>query len=315
MLDRRIELLRVLAHVGTITEAAHLLYRSPSGYSRQLRGLADELGVQLLEQHGREVRLTSAARRVVNYADDVLATWEETRTSLLEESATGGTLRLGAHPTALSALIAPNMGKLAELHPRLDVELTEAEAPSCFDQLVAGQLDACIVPTRAEVPPARDRRFHQRALAVEPIDALVPSHHQTATADRVTLDEFRDCLWILPGPDRSGHQEVLSACHSAGFTPEPLHYAQDTQCVADLVEATGAVSLTSRFADYSSPAVRVPLSGDPAPQRQLLICTPAGREASQPIATLIHLVTTMLAEGGGCTTSDVNAQVDLQKDT
>lgn len=295
MLDRRIELLRVLAQVGTITEAAHLLYRSPSGYSRQLRGLADELGVELLEQHGREVRLTPAAQEVLAYANDAHAAWEATKSSLSEGSAAVGTLRLGAHPTALSALIAPNLQRLAQLHPQLTVQLVESEAPSCFDQLIAGHLQACIVPARSDVPPASDHRFHQSTLTTEPIDALLPSHHQSATEQRIGLDQLSNDKWILPGLERSGHQEVLSACHSAGFTPEMLHSAQDTQTVAELVEATGAISLTTRFSTYRSSAVRIPLSGDPAPHRQLLLCSPTGAETSQSLQTLTQLVSAMLA--------------------
>lgn len=144
MLDRRIELLRILDQVGTITEAAHLLYRSPSGYSRQLRGLADELGVELLEQHGREVRLTPAALRLVAYANNTQAAWERTKSSLSAGAAAAGPVRLGAHPTALSALIAPNLGRLAEEHPDLDLRLFESEAPRW---VVLGTQDEPLIST------------------------------------------------------------------------------------------------------------------------------------------------------------------------
>lgn len=292
MLDRRIELLRVLAQVGTITEAAHLLYRSPSGYSRQLRGLADELGVELLEQHGREVRLTPAGQHLVAYAHETHAAWEQTKSALTKETEVVGRLWLGAHPTALSALVAPNLEELAAAHLRLSVHLSETEAPQCFDQLIAGHLDACIVPARADLPPASDHRFHQDTLASEPMDALIPSHHRAAASNWVELGGLSQDRWILPGADRSGHQEVLSACHAAGFTPEVIHYAQDTQAVADLVEATGAVSLTSRFATFRSTAARVPLGGSPTPHRKLLLCTLTGAEGSQPIETLAQLIAT-----------------------
>lgn len=294
MLDRRIDLLRILDQVGTITEAAHLLHRSPSGYSRQLRGLADELGVELLEQHGREVRLTPAGKCVVAYAYETHAAWEVTKSALIEETGAIGTLTIGAHPTALSALVGPSLEELAKLHPHVTVHMVESEAPHCFHQLVTGQLDACIVPARADVPPAGDQRFHQSALGAEPMDALVPSAHPVAEQDRVELQELSECLWILPGHDRSGHYEILSACHLAGFTPEAIHHAQDTQAVADLVEATGTVSLTSRFATYQSAAVRVPLGDEPALHRQLLLCTLTGSETGEPIQTLSKLVSARL---------------------
>src|SRR5699024_12478982 len=105
MLDRRIDLLRILDQVGTITEAAHLLHRSPSGYSRQLRVLADELGVELLEQHGREVRLTPAGKSVVAYAYETHAAWEVTKSALIEENRAMSTPTIGAHQTVLSAML------------------------------------------------------------------------------------------------------------------------------------------------------------------------------------------------------------------
>ncbi len=290
MLDRRMELLRVLDRVGTITGAAELLYRSPSGYSRQLSSLADELGVQLLEQHGREVRLTAAARRLVSYADEVKTSWLRTRASLTEESDGGGRLRIGAIPTSLSRLVVPLLGDLSAAHPLLSIRLSEVDAPRCFDQLIADQLDACLVPARAGVPPQSDRRFHQRSVIVEPIDALVPPEHPAARRPGILLKTLAEDRWVLPGDERSGHEEILSACHAAGFTPQVQHYAQDTQAVSDLVAATGAVSLTSRFATYRSLAVRVPLTGSPQPGRQLLLCTAAGAENTAALGTLVDLI-------------------------
>ncbi|SDT07558.1 DNA-binding transcriptional regulator, LysR family [Brevibacterium sandarakinum] len=291
MLDRRIELLRVLEQAGTITEAAQLLQRSVSGYSRQLRSLADELGVELLEHHGRQVRLTPAAHRLVGFAHDTHTAWEQTKASLAEDGEhVTGTLRIGAHPTALSALVIPNLGGLAAQYPHLRISLSEAEAPQCFDQLIADDLDACIVATQAGVPTTSDRRFHQHRLLAEPIDALVASIHPASGRMSIGLAELAQYPWVLPARGKSGHEEILSACHAAGFVPPTNHYAHDTQAVADLVQATGAVSLTSRFANYRSEAVRIPLVGSPAPTRQLLLCTRAGTEISGPVQTLMQLI-------------------------
>src|SRR5699024_475202 len=131
MLDRRIDLLRILDQVGTITEAAHLLHRSPSGYSRQLRGLADELGVELLERHGRRARLTPAGARVVAHAHETHATWEGTNSALIEDTGPIGTLTARAHPTARAAPVGPSLEELAKPHPHMTVHWVESEAPHC----------------------------------------------------------------------------------------------------------------------------------------------------------------------------------------
>lgn len=281
MLDQRVELLRILDHAGTITAAATLLHRSPSGYSRQLRSLSRELGVELLEQQGREVRLTPAGKRVVEYAHHVLGRWQTTLTAVQGDDGGGGPFgerRIGAHPTALSALLAPCLDEISGSYPSLYLTAVETEPPRCFDQLVAGDIDACLVPAQSDLPPRTDPRFRQEIVLTESIDVLVSSTHRLADRSSVSLCELAYESWVLPGPERSGHQEVVGACHAVGFVPDAVHFAQDPQATADLVEATGAVALVGRFARCDSAVNRLPLDGDSAPERQIVLCTPAGRD-------------------------------------
>jgi len=49
MIDRRLLVLRALAEHGTVTATADALNYTPSAVSAQLRGLAEQLGVDLLE--------------------------------------------------------------------------------------------------------------------------------------------------------------------------------------------------------------------------------------------------------------------------
>lgn len=279
MLDQRVELLRVLEQTGTITAAAELLHRSPSGYSRQLRSLSRELGVELLEHQGREVRLTPAGKRVVEYAQRAHGQWKSVLTAAQGDGEAGeprGERMIGAHPTGLSALLAPCLGEVAGQFPGVRLMAVETEPPRCFDHLIAGHLDACLVPAQADVPPRTDPRFHQQIMLTEPIDVLVGSDHRLSDRSSVTLAELECEPWVMPGPECSGHDEVLSACLSAGFVPRAVHYAQDTHAVAELVQASGAVGLIGRFTRHDSAACRLPLGGESAPVRQLLLCTAAG---------------------------------------
>ena len=53
MIDRRLQVLRMVAARGTVTAAAEALRYTPSAVSHQLRTLARDLGVALLEHEGR----------------------------------------------------------------------------------------------------------------------------------------------------------------------------------------------------------------------------------------------------------------------
>src|SRR5690625_5620190 len=81
----RLRLLRELELRGTITSVASTLNYAPSSVSQQLARLESEVGVALLEQDGRRVRLTAAGRRVARHAARVIDLQEQVRSERSEE--------------------------------------------------------------------------------------------------------------------------------------------------------------------------------------------------------------------------------------
>lgn len=66
MIDlRRLQALRAVAYYGKVTAAAHALHLTPSAASQQVRQLGRDFGVQLLEPHGRRVRLSLAGHSLL----------------------------------------------------------------------------------------------------------------------------------------------------------------------------------------------------------------------------------------------------------
>ena len=68
----RLRILRELADRGTVAATAAALSMTPSAVSQQLKVLAREAGVPLLEPDGRRLRFTDAGRALVVRADEVL---------------------------------------------------------------------------------------------------------------------------------------------------------------------------------------------------------------------------------------------------
>ena len=71
MIDPRLHVLRVLAEVGTLTEAAHRLGYTPSAISHQLRGLSKDLGVRVVEPRGRGLVLTRAGQLLLERSQEL----------------------------------------------------------------------------------------------------------------------------------------------------------------------------------------------------------------------------------------------------
>ncbi|MEV6768113.1 LysR family transcriptional regulator [Nocardia sp. NPDC051030] len=279
MIDPRLQTLRVLREQGTVTATAAALHLTPSTVSQQLRGLARELDVRLLDQVGRRVRLTAAAYALLRHADVMAAEAERARAELAaHREGMAGLLRVSAMPTALVSLVVSAAARLRDANPLVTVELTQDESSHCFDLLLAGDSDIAVVLPAPGSPPADDPRFDQRPLLDEPQDLLVPAGHRLAGRVGVELAETAAEAWIS-GPERITHHKVVTAaCAAAGFTPRITGRAVDFLGVAALVAHGFGVSLISRLA-YVPPdldVLRVPLHGDQVPIRRHLIVVRQG---------------------------------------
>ncbi|MFI6867153.1 LysR substrate-binding domain-containing protein [Nocardia sp. NPDC050406] len=285
MIDPRLLTLRVLREQGTVTATAAALHLTPSTVSQQLRQLARELDVALLEQIGRRVRLTPAAHALLRHTDAMVAESERARAELAAHRAgMAGVLRISAMPTATVALVVAAAARLRDAHPGLSVELVEDESRHCFDLLLAGDTDIGVVLPAPGSPSPGDARFDLRPLLDEPQDLLVPADHPLARRASVALAEAAAEAWIS-GPERiSHHQAVSTACAAAGFTPRITGRAIDFLGVAAMVAHGFGVSLVSRlvYLPPNWPVVRVPLHGEPMPMRRHLICVRRG-SAEHPL--------------------------------
>ncbi|MFC6882955.1 MULTISPECIES: LysR family transcriptional regulator [Actinomadura] len=284
MIDPRLQTLRVLRERGTVTATAEVLHLTPSTVSQQLRQLARDLGVELLEAQGRRVRLTAAAHTVLDHADVLHAQWERARADLAaHRDGTAGRLRLCGVSSALAALVAPAAVLLREERPRLDVRMSETESGDAPALLLARAADIAVLIPTAESPPSDDARFEQRPLLDEPQDLLVPSGHPLAAGGAAELAEAAAEPWIgSPGrPDQ--HHLMLTACAAAGFTPRIAHHANEWFAVSALVAAGFGISLVPRLAPLppEDEVARVPLRGDPVPSRRIITCVRRGA-ARQP---------------------------------
>ncbi|MFI6641704.1 LysR family transcriptional regulator [Streptomyces sp. NPDC050504] len=243
---KKLQILRTLSERGTVTATADALLMTPSAVSQQLSNLAKQLGVRLLEAHGRRVRLTDAAHLVLRHAEVVFAQLERADADLagyLQGEA--GEVRVGAFSTAVPALVVPAVRELRAAHPSLEVRVREAEAAEAYELLAAGEVDLAL-SLAAHAPPARDPRFTRVPLLVDPLDVALPAGHPLAALPGLRLADLSGEPWIFGG---SGpwSQITLTACEAAGFVPEQAHSASGWTAILAMVEAGMGVALVPRM--------------------------------------------------------------------
>ncbi|MDH2391541.1 LysR family transcriptional regulator [Streptomyces sp. HNM0663] len=284
---RKLRILRTLHERGTVTAAAEALSMTPSAVSQQLANLGRQLGVELLEAHGRRVRLTGAAHLVLRHAEEVFARLEQADAELTAyRRGETGRVRIGAFSTAVPALVVPAVRKLRTAHPDLEVRVREAEAAQAYELLSSGDVDLAL-SLAAHAPTARDARFSRAPLLADPLDVALPAGHPLAAAPGLRLAELSGERWIFGG---SGpwSQITLTACEAAGFVPEQAHSASGWAVILAMVEAGMGVALIPRMAAAERPAgVAMRVLAADQPRRHVIAAVRRGAETAPGTARLL----------------------------
>ncbi|WP_280265401.1 LysR family transcriptional regulator [Nocardia wallacei] len=306
MIDlRRIQVLRVLADRGTVAAAAAALYVTPSAVSQQIRSLATELGVELLRREGRNVRLTEAARALLEHADALHEHWERARADVLSRGAElAGPLRFTGVSSALAAVAAPAMALLRERHPGIDAHARELDSTRIFRALLVESADIAIGFPTAATPPIDDARFEQRVLFDDVQDLLVPRGHPLTRRATVTLRDAAGEPWILDEPGGDTYDVVMTSCAAAGFTPRVVHHVKEWFAVSTFVAQGFGVCLLPRLAPIPDDhaVARIPLRGSPIPARTIIGGIRRGTGGNPLIAAGLAAVAEVgagIAAGGG----------------
>ncbi|NDO88337.1 LysR family transcriptional regulator [Cellulosimicrobium cellulans] len=302
----RLRVLAAVAREGSVTAAARSLHYAQPSVSHHLARLEAEVGVPLLERHGRGVRLTAAGRLLAARAEEILGRVGAAREELdALVSLSAGRVRLAAFPSALATLVPDVVGRLARDHPGLGVGLVEAEPPEALDALRRGAVDVALVfehdrsPVDVEglraVPVLAEELFLVRPAG--PGDAGTvdrPGAGDDAVPGRDTDDApadlapLADAAWIA-GCERC-RADLVGRCERAGFTPRVAFETDDYVAVQALVASGVGVSLLPALALRAHRDPRVVAHALPGAARRVLAVTYGERPAPGAAAVVDGLV-------------------------
>lgn len=271
MIDlRRLQVLRVLELHGTVTAAAEATHRSPSAVSQQIKLLSRDVGAELLERHGRTVRLTTAGRDVLRHAHRAAEEWEvlTARVGRERSEEVSGELALCGFATAVASLLAPAAADLRRRSGQLEIDVVETSTAEGLSRLMTGASDIAVLSPPG-TPPHDDPRFEQHELMQDRMDLAVPAAHELVGRKSVQLQDAARDIWVSPHRD---HRQLIEvSCAAVGFSPRFAHQADDWNAILALVEQGLGLCLIPRLVTVGREraVVRVPIAGARVPMRQV----------------------------------------------
>jgi len=143
---RELRSLIFLADSGSIAKVAEQLHLSAPAIHKQLKVLETELGVQLYERLGRNLRMTQSAEILLPYSRDLLAEHDAVIAAMEEwKGLQRGIVRIGAGPATSVHLLPGLLKRYRRAFPKVDLVVETGNSPALIEKLGNGSLDLALL--------------------------------------------------------------------------------------------------------------------------------------------------------------------------
>jgi len=247
----RLRLLHAVAAHGSIAAAAREVGYTASAVSQQLAALERDVTAALFERSNRGVSLTAAGELLSRRASVILDLVDAAVDEVGRQVPTDRPfpVRVGAFPTAISALLLPFAASAASAASSLQITIVDLEPGHALRALHARIIDAAIVDHYDNGWNPLPVAMNRTTLLVEPLRVITPTRRSMPT----TLESLADASWVLGAGDGRLGRATRSACHAAGFEPQVIAETDDHRVAFDIVRATGAVTIQPDLALADAP--------------------------------------------------------------
>lgn len=294
--------LRHLRYFVAVAEALHFrraaekLGIQQPPLSMQIRQLEAEIGTPLFRRAQRRVELTDAGRSFLEDARALLAQAQaaagRARRAALGEH---GRLRVGMINSApFHPLILRILRGYREHHAGVSMTLEEASTPELAERIRANALDIAFVRPLLDQTPGLTTQH----LFDEPVLLALPKGHPLARRRSVSLGALSLEPFVLFSRHiGSGlHDQIISACNRAGFSPRVTQEASQVTSIVNLVAAGLGVSLVpASIRKIHSEGIVYRTLGEDAPVAQMSLIWRRG-DSSATVRDLRALATRLARE-------------------
>lgn len=272
-----------------VSAAAEHLHVAQSAVSRQIANLEDELGVQLFEREGRNVKLTSIGKIFLTHSLAIVKSVDraiEQVNAYLDPER--GSIKIG-FPTSLASHLLPTViSAFKEKHPNVKFQLRQGSYHFLTEGVKNRDLDlAFLGPV-----PTDDFLLTGNILFTEKIFALLPSTHLLSERRALRLRDLRNDEFVLFPEGYILQKIAIDACKQEGFLPNINAEGEDLDAIKGLVSAGMGVTLLPESTFYDTVpkfTVKIPIE-DPIINRTVGIIVPSNRESPPSVQTFRRFV-------------------------
>lgn len=224
---------------GSLSAAAEAMGYTPSGISRMMASLEEELGFALLIRTREGIYPTQECEQMLHVIRNFVRSGHDCL--LMAGKIKGmeiGHVIIGTAYSAFYRKLADLIKSFYEKYPGIKVEIIYGYSTELLEKLRSHQLDLCIISKREEVPG-------WIPICKDPMMAWVPGDHPLADKTGVPLDAFANEKYIDTYPDADiDNAHIFSG---SGIIPNTQFYTKDSYATWQMVDAGLGISMNNNL--------------------------------------------------------------------
>lgn len=285
---RHLRTIKAIHETGGLARAADRLNITQSALSHQIKGIEDQVGVELFVRRSKPLKLSSAGMRLLAAADRILPEIAQLEAEFIGlQDGTTGRLHIAIECHACFEWLFPVLEQFRKGWPEVDVDIRPGLAFGALPALQKEQVDLVVSSDPEDLPGVTFTPLFD----YEPV-FVAASNHPLAARDWIEAEDFADQTLISYPVERSRLDVFSQLLIPAGVEPAAVRQVELTAVILLLVASNRGVAVLPdwvvREVRLSSDYVTRPL-GKTGITRRLFAATRDDDTAKPFMAHLIGL--------------------------
>lgn len=277
---RHFHYIRTIYETGSISRAAEKLYISQPSLSQLLKSVEKKVGAPLFDRGSQPLRPTTIGQKYLETAQRIMELDTEFHRYVEDElGCAQGNLVVGSSPFRSTYFLASFLPEFQEKYPGIRLQLAEHTSKRLEEAVLSGDADLIIA-----TQPVDANAFSFAELYSEEMVLVLPAGHELSRKYRLPQDcrgtlpllpinLLKDTPFIQMHSEQKLHQQLLSLCEEAGFTPKIYLQTRSIETALTLAAAgLGATLLPMTLLRAFQPKTRPCYAALPTrPRRHALV--------------------------------------------
>jgi DNA-binding transcriptional LysR family regulator len=277
-----------VANERSFSRAAEKLGRTQPAVSLSLQRLELELGEKLLDRSAKDVMLTDAGAKVLEYARRFQNLEGELQNSIAElRDHSAGRLVIGANESTTLYLLR-HIESYRAVYPKVKVQIRRSFSSRIPDEIVDGNLELGVISYEPH-----DERLISSVIYSDSLAFVVSPQHHLANRAEVSITELRDENFIAHNVRSAYRDIVIRAFHERGVPLRMDVEMPTVETIRWMVERNAGVAFLPRMcveqeiAERRLVPVRVP---GVEMERKIYLIRPSRRAVSYAAEAFLGMV-------------------------